>query len=166
MKCPNCLSEEVQHARVVYENGTASLGGVATSTGIGYTPGVGATVSTGVTRMRGLQSSLTAQRTAPPTPPSPTSCWWLGSTIALGLISLQHLLYLPTVIGVLMEKPGTGFGYLLAWIFWAALLSGGIWALLRHRARIERQKEEYPGLYAAWSKSWLCHKCGYFGPLD
>ncbi|MBS0660593.1 MAG: hypothetical protein JSR82_20425 [Verrucomicrobia bacterium] len=151
---------------MAYESGTASLGGVATTTGIGYTPGLGAAVSTGVTRLSGQQSSLTAQRTAPPERARPTGCWWLGATTLLGLLALLHVLGLPGALVALVQDPRGALSPLLNWACGAGLSGGGLFVLLRHRARVDRQNAEYPRLYEAWSKSWLCHKCGYFGPLE
>ena len=37
---------------------------------------------------------------------------------------------------------------------------------LAHNKAVRLFNAEYPTAYADWENSWLCHRCGFFGPLN
>ena len=163
MKCPQCQSENVQNIRLVYESGTATLSGSARTGGVGYTPGVGTTYSTAVTGLSGKQSSLTAQRHAPPAQKKLGCLWWLGivvcATFTLQLLGgLRLLTAIRNVESALVA---------LLFISVGGLALVGLVALIRHRRRVNHfNRDLWPTLYEDWTQKWLCHRCGYFGKLE
>jgi len=48
-------------------------------------------------------------------------------------------------------------------------LAAAIFVELRKEYRrgeeISKYNKQFPLLYEEWENSWLCHKCGHFGPL-
>lgn len=156
--CPNCQSENMQTAVMVIETGTARTHSSTQIEGRAGNFLTGTSRITGVSTTSGTQSTLIARRFAAPEQKN------------YGEIVKAQLAYIVLMI----------FTALLAWLWYSKdksylLLAVVAWAFGISRIRAAQKKRKdiddynatvFPGLYEKWHASWLCHKCGYFGPVE
>lgn len=161
--CPSCQSNQLQHAHMVVASGTTNLNGTATLASVSYSDS-GLGVSTGVTGFRGTQQSALAARCTPPLKRRIGVLWWLGLLIAGPSAVLGALQCLRVLL--LVSSYGRGVELLIASVLATALWGYITLLLIRRRREVEKYNAEvWPGHYEEWSRSWLCHRCGYFGPV-
>jgi len=137
-KCTTCSSGEIQRLSMVYEGGTSKVDTTTrgSSSGIGFAGGrVGVGSSVNSSRTRGTQMTELAKKAAPPS--KKLAFMWIG----IGLVAAIVVALFAGGFGIMTLLILGGSGYLA-------------WLGFQHNANV------YPGLKDAWTKSWLCHRCG------
>ena len=78
--------------------------------------------------------------------------------------------FLAAVVGVLFmailaEACGGPFGIFLWLVVLLIVVLSVVSSRKAAKQRTEYNQKVYPVKLAAWNASWLCHRCGYVGPL-
>ena len=141
--CPTCGSDQTQMLSVVYQSGTSSIQTKSTHRGVGFASGGQLVSVVGSGKTSGVQQTRLAATAAPPAKQA-KAAGALGGGIILGLIVTCG--YWPVGVPLL-----------------CLFVVVGIWIL---RDEMKYNREQWPPLYAAWTRTWLCHRCGgkFFGP--
>lgn len=152
--CPNCSSDQTQRVSVIYSSGTSVVESKSTGMAVGLTKG-GLVPVLGSSNTTGVQQTQLAQQVAPParTPTLKIVFFTPIVGVVLGLV----LWFVAVLILI-----GTGTkandvpGYVLEGTFLLVQVLGIALAVQNYR----RNRDEWPGLYAAWERKWFCHRCG------
>jgi hypothetical protein len=132
--CPHCKSENTQRLSVVFESGVSEINTRTNHMGVGIAGAVGLGGAT--SRTRGVQVSAIAARAAPPAKMRPILTFFV-----LSLASVIVGLFFGKASGLVALAGMIGAGYVA---FTQFKYNGGQWKTL----------------FAAWSRRFLCHKCG------
>lgn len=130
MECPQCKSDNTQRLSVIYQSGTQQI--QTRSRTYGGVGGSGFGLGGATTNTSGTQQSYLAQLAAPPKKKP------LAVAVLLVLAGIGCCMYVHALLGVALIGTGAFLGY-KAFTF---------------------NRDEYPGQYAIWQKSWHCNKCG------
>lgn len=130
MNCPQCKSDNVQKLSVIYDAGTHKINTTSSTFGSGVGNRGGFGIGTATTRTQGTSQTKAAEKAAPP---KKKNYMWAAIIIAVGLfLSIESIAFI-------LVLPIGGY--------------------LAYRA-YTYNSVNYPPLFSAWEKQWMCNKCG------
>lgn len=153
MHCPECGTEDVHRVAVAYEKGVQNTRS-KTIMGGGIISLFGPALGVGVAATRGRNSTLLAERIAPPRRARPI----LSSAVTFVIMIIVYLL------GYVLT--GWLFGLLVATIVGIILLA--IWLTLPFYVLYKGfvYNHRFPKLMESWNNLYLCDRCGEVFPKD
>ncbi len=140
IKCPDCGSETCQSFRVITEEGTQFFNGRGRSAGVGISGNGGFGVGVGKTRMKGVQQTSLAKKTAPPAQRD------TGEAIAWALLVF--------VVSVGISVGTKNAVVLGIGLFICTLIGLNIYQTEKYN------KTTWVKIYEKWEQSYLCRTCG------
>jgi hypothetical protein len=152
--CPHCSSDQTQRASVIYSSGTSVVETKSTGVAVGLTKGglvpvLGSSNTTGV-----LQTQL-AQHVAPP---ARTSA--LKLVLFTPIVGVVLGLVLWFVAGLVLFATGSKANDVPGFVLVGTFLLVQVLGVLLAVKNYQWNRNEWPGLHAAWERQWFCFRCG------
>jgi predicted RNA-binding Zn-ribbon protein involved in translation (DUF1610 family) len=161
--CPRCGSDNIQSVPLLYQAGTST----STSTGrvIGIA-GLGTDQLTpvgGATTTRHRQQTLLAARYSPPTSQIASN----NTTVLLFIAVFALMAFGVGLFASATADEDTHHPFLATFsiIGGIATIVPAFKALKTMRSEQRELARQYQSQFVEWTHSFLCHKCGYCGPL-
>jgi hypothetical protein len=143
IQCQGCGSESVQKLAMVYDGGLSDINAKEGGVGVGFGSG-GIGIGFGSSKINGSNQSRLSQKAAPPEKKRVIkhfAIWGIGLFIVP-----------PVVVSVFGWD--SSIAQLLTLLSYLGAAGLHIYSDIQYNRRI------YPGLFARWDTSFLCHKCG------
>lgn len=152
--CTSCGSDQTQRASVIYSSGTSVVETKSTGMAVGLTKG-GLVPVVGSSNTTGVQQTQLAQQVAPPVRTPTLKIAFLTPVVGV-VLGLVAWFAAGLVLVATSTKANDVPGYVLVGTFMLVQALGAALAVLSFR----RNRDQWPGLYAAWERLWLCLRCG------
>lgn len=152
--CPSCGSDQIQRVAVIWSAGTSSVQTQSSGIAVGV-GGEGLVPVVGKSSTSGTQQTRLAQQVAPPARTPTLKIVFFTPIVGVALGLVLWFVAVLVLIG-LGTKANDVPGYVLEGTFLLVQALGIALAVQNYR----RNRDEWPGEYAAWERRWFCHRCG------
>ena len=150
-KCPDCGNADVAKVSFIYASQTSTVNTTTGGGGVGFGDG-GLGVGVGTATTTGTIQSLQAQGVAPPKKPSNVG---VGCATYIGIFLLYMIVLNPLFLTVVEKDSGAH-----SLLGFATLIGGALAVVAWTSARTKEKTTEWQAKMEAWSKMWMCLRCG------